>query len=342
VLRVLLFPFALIYDAITTLRNMLYDMGYKPSASFDVPVIGIGNISVGGTGKTPMTEYLIRLFYPQYKIVTLSRGYGRKTTGFRIASTQDNSSSIGDEPYQIYQKFGSKVKVTVGEERALAIANIMHEFPDTEVIVMDDAFQHRKVKPGFQVVLTELNNPFYNDYLLPAGRLRESRQGIKRADAIVITKCPADLSIEKMMEVEKCVREYSDKPVFFATIRYGNPVAISDQANFQPTAVLVSGIANPQPFVDYARSQFTIVRHFDFRDHHDYTISDIRSISEVAKRENAIILTTEKDAVKINTAALRSAFSGLSVFYLPIETTFIRNGKDFDEMVLNALSTRDL
>ncbi|HEY3429026.1 MAG TPA: tetraacyldisaccharide 4'-kinase, partial [Cyclobacteriaceae bacterium] len=171
VLKFLLLPFAMLYDVVMNIRNRLYDMKLKPSTTFDIPVIGVGNLAVGGTGKTPMTEHLIRILSPQYKVVTLSRGYGRKTKGFRIANNQDNAFTIGDEPYQIYKKFSPPVHVTVGEERALAIPTILQELDDTNVIILDDAFQHRRVVPGLSILLTEYGRPFYEDHVLPYGRL---------------------------------------------------------------------------------------------------------------------------------------------------------------------------
>ena len=169
ILRVLLFPFAIIYNVITSLRNRLYDQGVKPSIKFELPVIGVGNLTAGGTGKTPLTEYLIRLLARNYKVATLSRGYGRRTKGFRIAQPTDSAATVGDEPFQFFVKFGDRVKVAVGEERALAIASLLQQYPRTEVILLDDAFQHRRVIPSLNILLTDYHRPFYEDLLLPAG-----------------------------------------------------------------------------------------------------------------------------------------------------------------------------
>jgi tetraacyldisaccharide 4'-kinase len=336
--RFVLFPFAVLFDMVTTIRNTLYDRGYKPSASFEIPVISVGNLTVGGTGKTPMIEYLIRLLSPPYKIATLSRGYGRKTKGFRTASENENPGTVGDEPFQVFKKFGQKVTVAVGEERALAIPQIIHDFPATDVILLDDAFQHRQVRPSFQIVLSDYERPFYNDFLLPAGRLRESRKGVSRADMVVITKCPAVLKEDKMMEIEEAIRTYTPKPVFFTTVTYGTPIAF--EGNDQPVSdkiVLVSGIANSRNLEAYIRRRYNLVKHFDFADHHAYNTGDVRRIADYARKEGAAVITSEKDAVKLDITEFRTVSRGASFFYLPIGIEFLKNGKEFDEMILNVL-----
>ena len=337
VLRALLFPFAIAYDAVTSIRNRLYDTGSKPVASFDVPVISVGNLSVGGTGKTPMIEYLIRLLMGQGKIATLSRGYGRKTKGIRIASNADDASTVGDEPFQFYRKFGNKVVVAVGEERAYAIPHILQAHPDTNVILLDDAFQHRRVKPSFQVLLTDYNHLFVKDFLLPAGRLRESRRGASRADVIVVTKCPPNITADRMIEISSAIRRYSDKAVFFTTIGYGNLTPAGPAAPYRPgKVVLVSAIADADPLRKHISSNYNLIRHFDFADHHVYTETEVRRICEAASSANAVVVTTEKDLSKLD----RERFNahGVPLFFLPIEIHFLKGGKEFDEMVLNVVS----
>jgi tetraacyldisaccharide 4'-kinase len=336
-LRLLLFPFALLFDVVTSLRNSLYDKGYKPTAQFDLPVIGVGNLAVGGTGKTPMIEYLIRLLYHDFKVATLSRGYGRVTKGIHIANANDSASSIGDEPFQLYRKFDNNITVCVGEERALAIPFIIDHAEDTEIILLDDAFQHRKVKPSFQILLTDYHNLFYKDMLLPAGRLRESSRGLSRSDVIVVTKCPPDIKEEDMMEIDKSVRQHADKPLFFSVITYGNPVALDHNKPTKERVVLVSGIANHKPVETYTNSHYKLMHHFAFPDHHRYTEKDLITICAMAKKEDAVVITTEKDAVKIQSPAFNKYLNEIPFFYLPIKTEFLKNGKDFDEMVLNAI-----
>lgn len=339
VLRFLLFPFAALYDVITAVRNRLYDRGYKPSVRFDVPVISVGNLAVGGTGKTPMVEHLIRLLAPEFKIATLSRGYGRKSKGFRIANEHDSAATIGDEPFQIYKKFHEQIHVTVGEDRAYAIPMLLQEHDDTTAIIMDDAYQHRSVVPGLSILLTEHQNPFYNDFLLPVGRLREAKAGADRADVIVVTKCPDHLSDDEVMEIENHIRHYSVKPVFFSKIRYAEPVPFGDlTAPFTKQVILVSAIANSHILEAHVRKSYSLIRHFSFRDHYVITGSDMNDITAAVKKHPAgdvCILTTEKDMVKLNRSELREQISQLPIFYLPIETEFIRNGKDFDTLVLS-------
>jgi tetraacyldisaccharide 4'-kinase len=334
----LLFPFSILYDAITSIRNRLYNTGVKPVARFDVPVLSVGNLSVGGTGKTPMIEYLIRLLSGDYKVATLSRGYGRKTRGMRIAAAGDNASTIGDEPFQFFRKFGDKVAVAVGEDRAFAIPHILQERPQTDLLLLDDAFQHRRVLPSFQILLTDYHNLFVSDYLLPAGRLRESKRGADRADVVLVTKCPGTMTDDEMITIEGSIRKYTKKPVFFTRICYGNVLPATDTAPYKfEKVVVVSGIANPAPLIEYLKRHYEIVRHFNFRDHHAYSGQDLQEICSASARSGAVVVTTEKDVVKMDPKIFREG--GVSLYYLPIEVEFVKNGKEFDEMVLNAART---
>lgn len=331
-----LFPIAVIYHAVTSVRNRLYDTGRRPSVMFQIPVIGVGNLSVGGTGKTPMIEYLVRLFWTDHKVATLSRGYRRKTKGIRIVSHGDNASTVGDEPFQFFTKFSKKIVVAVGEERAYAIPHILHEHPEVNVILLDDAFQHRSVRPCFQILLTDYNHLFVKDYVLPAGRLREGRAGAARADVIVVTKCPPNISDDKMIEISSSIRKYTQKAVFFTSISYGSIQPVSHGSPYRPEKiVLVSGIADPSPLDQYIRNNHNLVRHFTFPDHHTYTPADIDSICNAAQKNNAVVVTTEKDLVKLDLEVFRR--SAVPLFFLPIEIEFLKNGKEFDEMLLNAV-----
>jgi tetraacyldisaccharide 4'-kinase len=338
VLRFLLFPFAVLFDLVTSFRNRLYDLKFRPSAEFEVPVISVGNLAVGGTGKTPLVEHLVRLLSPNYQLATLSRGYGRKTKGFRIAAAGDNASTLGDESFQFFRKFKTKAVVSVGEERALAIPMLLDQFPDLQIILLDDAFQHRKVKPLFSVLLTDYHNLFYDDVLLPAGKLREGRHGAARADIVVVSKCPAEIQEEEMMRIEQEIRKYCDKPVFFAGIHYVEPLPFSHTMHtMSDTVVLVSGIANPRTFVEFAGKNFRVVKHFNFDDHHDYSSGNVQAIVDFARKNSAVLLTTEKDAVKLDHTQFQTILSNLDCYYVPIETEFIKSGRDFDEMILNAI-----
>jgi tetraacyldisaccharide 4'-kinase len=338
IIRLLLFPFALLWNLITGIRNRMYDLGSKPSVSFDLPVISVGNLAVGGTGKTPLVEHLIRQLTPAFRVATLSRGYGRKTKGFRVAKLGDDASTLGDEPFQIYRKFKDQVVVSVGEDRALAIAQLANMEEDLQVILMDDAYQHRRVRPLFSILLTDYGRPFYDDFLMPAGRLREGRGGARRADLVLVTKCPPELGDDEMIRIEQHIREYCDKPVFFAGIHYGAPVPFTGSAaGPADRVVLVSGIANPRTLEAYVRGNFEVIRHFNYRDHHKYTPLDARAIASYARSQGAAIITTEKDAAKLDREPFSTIFKDIPCFYLPIEPEFIKNGRDFDEMVLNAV-----
>jgi len=340
-LRILLFPFSWIYYLLSEVRNRMYDRGLKPSARFEIPIISVGNLSVGGTGKTPMIEYLIRLLQNQYKVATLSRGYGRKTKGFRIAFSTDNARSLGDEPFQLYKKYGQQITVAVGEERALAIPLILQEHEGTQVILLDDAFQHRQVVPQFSILLTDYHKPFFKDYLLPSGRLRESRWSAKRADIIVVTKCPHGISGEALIDFEKSIREYAGKPVFFSTIHYGKPMLFPNSTNRPLQKVgLVTAIADPTLLEAHVSHYYELVKHFSYRDHHFYTAHDVKTWREFADRNSDVVfLTTEKDKVKLDSPELEAQIRSLCFYYLPIEVEFIKAGEDFDEMVLNTVKS---
>ena len=340
VLRFLLLPFALIYDWITRLRNHLYDIDYKHAIEFDRVVISVGNLNVGGSGKTPMIEYLIRLLVLQANVATLSRGYGRKTRGFRMASNEDSAKTLGDEPFQFYLKFKDQISVTVGEDRALAIPEMLMQKPETDIILLDDAFQHRPVKPTFSILLTEFANPFYTDFILPMGTLREARTGAKRADVIVVTKCPLDISSEKRVDMKTNIQRYAvNKPIYFSSIKYGNPIPINRKSNVPiNTIVAVSGIAHSSVFEKYLSSAFSVAHHFDFADHHAYSPEDIIQIEQKARLSgyDVSIMTTEKDMVKL--LAFKEQLS-LLWFYIPIETVFIENGPEFDGSILQTMKS---
>lgn len=333
-IRILLFPFAVLYDGITRLRNLLFDLGIRPSASFDIPLISVGNLAVGGTGKTPMVEHLIRLLVSKkFSVATLSRGYGRSTKGMRLANNYDTAATLGDEPFQLFQKFKEEAIVSVCEERAVAVPLLVDQYPDLQVIVMDDAFQHRAVTPGFSMVLTDYASPFYKDFLMPTGRLREARKGAERADCIVVTKCPDHIGEEEMMAMEHEIRKYAERPVFFTKIRYGTPETFSKAGEMNKRVLLVSGLANASTFEQYARSQFEVVKHREYKDHHVYTKEQVRALISEAQQLQAVVLTTEKDRVKLD--VLLNPEERTLFYSLPIEIEFIKGGSDFDALVLD-------
>ncbi len=330
--------FAVLYDAVTRFRNRLYDLKVKPSVRFDIPVICVGNLSVGGTGKTPVIEYLIKLLVTKHSLAVLSRGYMRKTKGFRIANPSETASTLGDEPFQLYRKFGEWITVAVGEDRAMAIPNILQEASTVDLILLDDGFQHRRVSPSFSIVLTEYGNPFYKDFLLPTGRLRESRSNANRANAIIVTKCPLDIGDNTMETIRTEIGRYTQHPVFFTGIRYGGLLPFGEH-RYEKTSkvVLVTGIASTAALRLFVDTHFVLVEHLNFSDHHDYTIADLEKIDAALKKDvSAIILTTEKDMVKLLDSRFDSFTTRLPFFYLPIEVEFVKDGKKFDDLVLQS------
>jgi tetraacyldisaccharide 4'-kinase len=334
--RLVLWPLALVYDLVTRIRNHLFDIGHKPSFKFEIPVISVGNLNIGGSGKTPMIEYLIRLLKSGHHIATLSRGYGRKTRGLRFAKEGDDASTIGDEPYQLFRKFAPSVKVVVGEDRAFAIPNLLNEYPEVDVVLLDDAFQHRSVRSHFSIMLSEYDHIFTNDHILPAGNLREARSGASRADVVVITKCPEVVINE--VQLVASVRKYAGaKPVFFSTIRHAEPVPFGQLQDPGDKVVVVTGIANPDPLVAHLRSFRSVVRHFRFSDHYRFQKSDVEDFVSFAKQNDAAIFTTEKDMVRLLNGTCKDIVLRSPFFFVPIETVFLKNGSEFDELVRRKL-----
>jgi len=334
-LRIILFPFAILYDLATRFRNYLFNIGYKQSFEFETCVIAVGNLAVGGTGKSPMVEYILRKFSRKFKMTTLSRGYGRKTKGFRLASKADSYLTIGDEPMQFYKKF-NEIHVAVGEERSVAIPFILAERPETKIIVLDDAYQHRYVKPNFNILLTSFDKPFYQDFLLPAGRLREARQGAQRADAVVVTKCPKHVDDSLMQKTEKAIRKYTQAPIFFTSIKYLEPMPLFKTSAFNKNIFLFTGIAHHEQIKQFVQQHYTLVGEMHFSDHHRYQPQDIdKLLVEFNKLsiKDKCLLTTEKDMVKLMSPEIEEKLKAHDIFYLPIETYFLQNGKQFDELL---------
>ena len=332
-LRKLLFPFAILYGFITSLRNYLYDKGILKSYSFDIPVIAVGNLSVGGTGKTPQIEYLIRLLSPNYKVATLSRGYKRKSEGFILADAATTAEILGDEPFQYFKKFPD-IQVAVDADRKNGIEQLLNQKSRPEIILLDDAFQHRKVKAGFYILLTAYEDLFCDDFMLPTGNLRESRNGAKRANLIIVTKCPLDITELEQQNIKNKLAV--DLPIYFSSIDYDDKVyndteslAVSD-LKLTPK-MLLAGIAKPKPFFDYLQTDKDEV--MTFSDHHHFSESDILNIKSQAI--DKIIVTTEKDFVRLNAKILRK-----QLFYLPIKSKFLSNHESFDAIIFNYVGSR--
>ncbi|NOT73813.1 MAG: tetraacyldisaccharide 4'-kinase [Cyclobacteriaceae bacterium] len=340
ILKLLLYPFAALYNLATRIRNYLYDIGHKPSFQFDTTVIVVGNLNVGGSGKTPMVEYLIQLLRKTNKLATLSRGYKRDTQGYRAAENIDTARSIGDEPFQLFRKFGNEVKVVVGEDRVFAIPNMLQEFPETNVILLDDALQNRSIKPQLSILVTECSHPFYEDFVMPFGRLREARSGAKRSDIIVVTKCKENISQQETTSIQHKIQQYTGpKPVFFSGIRYKDPEPIGSQNSISKNVILVTGIAKTGPLKEFCISNYKLLKHFNYTDHHPYSLKDMKEIETFCKslKETFSILTTEKDMVKLLSPEFKPYLEMLPWFYLPIEQFFIEDGLKFDELVVQAV-----
>jgi tetraacyldisaccharide 4'-kinase len=317
----LLYPLAIIYDEVTKRRNKRFDNGQKKSTFFAVPTIVVGNLNLGGSGKTPMVEYLLEMFQDEHRIATLSRGYGRKTKGFLLASSDLGPKELGDEPYQIFSKFGDKVSVAVGEKRVLAIPEILLSKPKTDLIILDDAYQHRYVKGDYYILLTTFQKPFFIDSILPLGTLRENANGARRADLIIVTKTPENTVEGIKKDYIKQIKKYTEAPVVFAGIQYGKPYPMnSGQIKLSSKVLLVSGIANDRLFIAEAHKQFEVVEILSFGDHYHYSVKDAEKIRDrVRGLEDCMVLTTEKDAVKLKNEAFRIYLSEISIFVLPIK-----------------------
>jgi len=316
----LLFPFSLIYGLLTYIRNKCFDWGLIKQTSFRIPIISVGNITVGGTGKTPFIEFLIRSLGNRYNIAVLSRGYRRITQGVVVASKNATAAIIGDEPVQILHKF-PQVTVAVAEKRVEGIEQLLRLQNAPEMVLLDDAFQHRFIKPGLSVLLIDYNRPMWKDTTLPAGRLREFASSSKRADLYVVTKCPDTItSFEKTLFIEK-IKGANDENTFFTTIDYGCPKSLdgTDQPRFfeeHTSFAVVTGIAKAEPFITYLSKKGTVSKHFAFADHYTFTHDDIERFKEA----HTVIVTTEKDATR-----LQQWSSELTIVYIPIETAFFDN-----------------
>ncbi len=300
-IRRVLYPFSLLYGAVTSVRNKFFDWGILSSESYDIPIISIGNITVGGTGKTPFTEYLIRLLQKEYQLALLSRGYKRQTKGALLSDNNSTAGDIGDEPFQIKSKFPA-VDVVVAEKRVDGI-DIIKNQTAAEVALMDDAYQHRYVKPGLSVLVIDYNRPLWNDLPFPAGNLRETKKGQKRADVILVNKCPATISEEERKKWIKKLKVHSKQQVFFSSITYGSIIDKEGQViEIEGEIVLaLAGIATPEPFFNYLKSRYSISKELVYPDHHSFTIKDVEKIKDELNKigPKGIIISTEKDCTRL-------------------------------------------
>ncbi|MFN8239377.1 MAG: tetraacyldisaccharide 4'-kinase [Bacteroidales bacterium] len=345
--NILLYPFSVLYGMVTGVRNFLYNTGFFESREFSIPIICVGNITVGGTGKTPHSEYLLELLGSKYRVALLSRGYRRKSSGFRIAGEGDNVNTIGDEPYQVYRKIPGLL-VAVSRNRVKGVEEIIIQSPETDVIVLDDGFQHRSLKPGLTILLTDYNRLMLDDHLLPYGELRESLVNMYRADIILVTKSPATLSPMERRIIVKNFNKAAYQHIYFTTFTYKDALPVFrpvSRGGVKPEGpvtkgeniVVVTGIANPDPFIAYLSGSYHVVRHFRFGDHHEFTRKDIESIitcfNDPANKCNRVI-TTEKDAVRLQEFANIADLPVSAFWYIPVGVQFLNeDGEEFDNLV---------
>lgn len=322
-----------VYWVVTWFYHQLYNLGILKSVKFNHAVICVGNLAVGGTGKTPMIEYLIELLSHQYKIAILSRGYKRKTSGFLIADKNATAESIGDEPYQIHRKF-QNIIVAVDEKRSRGIGSLLNLKDKPEVILLDDAFQHRQVKAGLNILLTAYHNLYCNDILLPAGNLREPIGGARRADVVVVTKCPMDINMAQKQNIEKQLSLKPDQSLFFSSIQYEPAIKNDDDSiSLNDLKVkeftLITGIANPKPMVDFLTANDMKFRHLEYPDHHFFTSDELAFFNT-----KPLVVTTEKDFVRMRSSLLNHK----GLYYLPISVS-LHSETRFNEIVKTFIST---
>ncbi len=341
--RILLFPFSILYAVIIWVRNFFYNKNILASSSFNLPVICVGNLAAGGTGKSPMVEFLIKILKGKFEIAILSRGYKRKTKGYALADESSTALDIGDEPMQFHSKF-PEVSIAVGEERIVAIPQLLHDKPETKTIILDDAFQHRSVKAGLNILLTDFNNLFTRDWYLPTGDLRDEKRSYKRAQIIIVTKCPEDISQQQKWDTIKEINPLAAQQIYFTSIKYGMPYHIVNRKeiliNNTTEVLLVTGIANPRPMKKYLQDNSKTYHQVSYNDHHIFTIDDLKEIikrfSNITDR-NKIILTTEKDAVRL--IKFSSEIENLPFYVMPIEPKFLFDEEEkFAASVINYIT----
>lgn len=341
--RCLLFPFALLYGAAAALRRWLYRSGICKSYRSAIPTILVGNLRVGGTGKTPHTEYVLNLLDDSGQNALVSRGYGRQTKGCLLVNDlpkdQQTALHIGDEPMQIWEKF-PHIQIAVSEKRATALQALEQTTPPIQAVVLDDAYQHLGIEAGLKILLTEYGDPYYDDFPLPAGNLREFASASKFADIVIVTKTPSHLSQERANHIGQKLKLTKNQALFYSYYIYNKIESKTRKRQEGITkstnVLLVTGIAKPQPIVDYLSEQFAVVKHLEYRDHHNYDQQDITKIKKIYEElgDDTIMVTTEKDYVRLRTSAFSEVIEQLPLFVLPISVAFLFDGKDkFDKII---------
>jgi tetraacyldisaccharide 4'-kinase len=333
-----------VYLLLIQLRNSLFDWNILKSKQFNFPVISVGNLKVGGVGKTPHIEYLIRLLQNDFKIATLSRGYKRKTKGFILATKKSDIDSIGDEPLQYSTKF-DKITVAVDEKRVKGIQKLKELQPNINVVLLDDAFQHRWVKPSLNILITDVTNLYINDFVLPSGRLREMASGSKRADIIIVSKTDKNLTLEKQNKIHQLLKPKKYQKLYFSYVDYGVTTpfttiskSIINTITANSSVLLLTGIANPIPLFEHLKASYQSVKQLNFKDHHNFNISDIETIKNALNNidgNNKIIITTEKDIMRLSLPKILNIIQDIPIFYIPIEIKFHGDNKqDFDNQII--------
>ena len=331
--RYFLFPFSFLYYIITLIRNLFFDWGIITSQKLKEQSICIGNLSVGGSGKTPMTIYLTYLLKNDFQVQILSRGYGRKTSGYKEVTEDSTSDDVGDEPLLYKKRFKTELTVAVAEKRSLGANELLKIQAKNSILLLDDAFQHRSVNAGFSILLTPFQQIFSSDFLLPVGNLREARCGAKRADCIVITKCPESIEAAHKNRIIECMQKYS-KPIFFSSIEYGELISFGAKRTSFETVLLVCGIAQPETLIIELRKKYK-VEVLLFADHQNFDSSDIKQIHQkfdTFAQENSVIITTEKDYVRLQTKLTADELETYPWYYLPIELK-IENEEQFNLLI---------
>lgn len=331
-----LYPFSLGYHLATSIRNVFYNLGIFKSKKFKTPIINVGNLSVGGSGKSPMVMYLADLLSKHYRTGVLSRGYGRVTKGYGITNYESNYKIVGDEAMQLFERFKNRFVIAVSEQRVPGAEKVISDM-DLDVLVLDDAYQHRAIRPGFNILMTDYNDPYFKDFVLPAGDLRESRSGAGRAQIIMVSKCPSDLTEEKKQYFVSRIKPAYNQKVFFSSIRYDENIfsvnkKLPDNNLAYYDILLITGIANPKPLVQHLAKFSQKVKHLKFKDHHNFSDADIKNILAEYKKlgEYKLILTTEKDYVRLKTFDYLREL----VYYWPINVS-IDKQQEFNQIVLD-------
>ncbi|MBX3163031.1 MAG: tetraacyldisaccharide 4'-kinase [Bacteroidetes bacterium] len=348
--KILLLPVSVLYGIFTWLRNRLFDWHILPSKKFDVHSIGVGNLAVGGAGKTPLVEYLIRLLHPEdNNLATLSRGYKRKTSGFVLADENSTAETIGDEPLIYKTKY--KVQVAVDASRVNGMKKLAAQGENApKIVLLDDVFQHRSIKCGLNILVTDYNNLFFKDFMLPTGTLREFKSGMARADVIVVTKMPDSITPVELRTISKDINPKAHQQVFFSYLKYGELYSVSnsnekiDTLNdlFRYRIISFAGIANANPMVNYLKEYASDVRHLHFSDHHEFSQKDLHDIQryyDSFEGGNKILVTTEKDLMRLKNTAVWDIAQRMNIYILPVEVTFKDKEQEFNNLILKYART---